>query len=527
MISKIKERLPDILIFFILLIIGIKISFGSENFTDIWYYDESMYLTKGVNFDPFARAYRDGYFYFLWYKCISLFSADNIELYFLNNTILLFLPELLLYLFLRILKINILISFLGSLVLLLSSVNIFVVPFVTKFVLLIILTGLIVLCKIKKPEHKIIFSIFFSLVLMYTRPEYILSFFILFMIYIIYLMRNFSKENIFEIIKKAVLMLSLLVLIYRFNPVTQGRANLAFTQHYVKDINNRNGADVFGLTNNDNIMNEHFGENASMFSALKNNPTLFTEHMWNNFVRLKDNIVQIIPYKIVEKNLSKLILISQIFFLIAVLFTIYSLIRRIYKKEIGLFGLIYFIFALPTLISIILYYPRAHYLIVIITMWLVYFCFELSNVLTSLKIKKINYTMAAITTGILLIFIVPFRSHAASIHQSGCTNLNTLRFLINLKLQDTVNFFNVGSGMQTYLGKNWNYKSAELINDTFENFVNDNQVNLIIVEKSVFHHRNIKSESDVQSIQANPDFTRIDIPGCSTYVLVKKNMLNE
>lgn len=525
MISYIKEKIPDILIFFILLIIGIKISFGSENFTDIWYYDESMYLTKGVNFEPFARAYRDGYFYFLWYKSISLFSADNLDLYFLNNTILLFLPGLVLYIFLRSLKVNILISFLGSLVLLLSSVNIFVVPFVTKFALLILLTGFIVLYKIKKPEHKLIFSIFFSMVLMYTRPEYMLSFFILSMIYIIYLIRNSSKETNFGIIKKAVFILSLIILIYSVNPLTQGRANLAFTQHYVKDINSRNGADVFGLSNTDDIMNEHFGENASMFSAMKNNPALFTEHMWNNFVRLKENIVQIIPYRIVEKNLTTLILISKIFFSIAVLFSIYSLIRRIYKKEIGLFGLIYFILALPTLVSIILYYPRAHYLIIIITLWLVYFCFELSNVLISLKIKKINYSIAALTGGILLIFIVPFRSHAASIHQSRCTNLNTMRFLNNLKLQDTVNFFNAGSGMQTFLGNNWNYKSAELINDTFENFVNDNQVNLIIVENSVFLHRKIKSELDLKSIQDNPDFTRIDIPGSSKYVLIKKNIL--
>jgi len=527
MISYIKVKLPDILIFIILIIIGIKISYGSERFTDIWYYDESMYLTKGINFEPFVRAYRDGYFYFLWYKILSFFTADNIELYFLNNTILLFLPGLALYLLLRTLKVNILLSFFGSVVLLLSSVNIYAWPFVTKYVLLIMLTGFIILYKIKNSEHKLIFSIFFSAVLMYTRPEYILTFSILCIVYIIYVIRNLRNESLFGIIMKAIFLLSLFVLIYRFNPVTGYRANLAFTQHYVKDINDRNGSELSGLNNSDAILNEHFGENVSMLSALKNNPKLFFEHVWYNFIRLKDSIKQIIPYSIIEEKINILIIILQILVITTILFSIYSIIKRVSTKEYGLFCLIYFIFVLPTVISILVYYPRDHYLIIVITLVLVYFCYELSNVLSSYRTVKINSAVVAITVGAVLIFLVPFRADTISIHESHCTNLKTLKFLINLKLTDNVNFFNVGSGMQTYMGNNWHYKSAQLIDSTFENFVIKNQVNLIIVNPLTLFHRKIEGDSDFKKIQADTNFVKIDIPDCSSYVLVKKILYND
>ncbi len=526
MISYVKEKLPDIIVFVILIIIGIKISYASERFTDILYYDESMYLTKGVNFEPLVRTYRDGYNYFLWYKILSFFTSDNIGLYFLNNTILLFLPALILYLLMRTLKVNILPAFLGSVALLLSSVNIFSWPFITKYILIIMLTGFIVLYKIKNIDHKLIFSICLSAILMYTRPEYILTFSIFCLIFVIYVLRNLKNEKLTGVIMKAVFLLSLFALIYRFNPVTGQRADLAFTQHYVKDINTRNGPDLLGQSNYDAILNEDFGENASMLGALKNNPGLFIEHIWYNFFRLKDNIVQIIPYKIVEKKMTLLLTVSQILVIAAFLFTVYSLIKRIFKKEIGLFGLIYFIFSLPTFISILVYYPRAHYLIILIALWIVYFCCEFSADMGDSKPIRTISAAAAITAGAVLILFVPFRAQARSIHEARCTNLKTLRFLADLNIKDEVNFFNVGSGMQTYLGNNWNYKSAELIDSTFESFVNKNQINVIIVNNLTFLHKSVKDDSDFKKIETDSNFVKIDIPDCPSYVLVKRNILH-
>ena len=73
-----------------------------------------IYLFRGITISPFIKHHLDGFFYYLWYNLISHFTADNFELFFLNNNILFVLPGLLIFLFLRIIRTDILISFISA-----------------------------------------------------------------------------------------------------------------------------------------------------------------------------------------------------------------------------------------------------------------------------------------------------------------------------------------------------------------------------------------------------------------------------
>ena len=239
MIRLIRTNINDVLYFTILIIAGFKITFRIENVLDILFNDESIYLEKGINLG--LKRETDGILYYCWYKLLSFFTSNNIDLYYLNCSLLMVIPSLLLFLLLRSMKIKPLIAFLCSLTLMISYINVYLYPFITKFSLSILLAGFIILYKTKSIGYKLVISVFISFVLCYIRPEYILSFYLFgltLIIFIIYNIKKFDLKKLF-ILSLPVIILSLII--FRFNPSNGPRSFIAFAQHYIRDINERNG----------------------------------------------------------------------------------------------------------------------------------------------------------------------------------------------------------------------------------------------------------------------------------------------
>lgn len=525
--SLLKKHFHDIIIFTLLLITGLKISYLSEKVTEINKFDESIYLYRGTTIDPFIKSHLDGFFYYGWYKILSLFTDNNFELYFLNNSILLVLPGLLLYIFLRVMKVNIIISFLAGTVFILSSSNVFAVPFITKFALCIILAGFMIIYKIKDTEKKLLYSVFLSAILIYIRPEFILTFgltSVVFLIFVLKSNRTASQKNLIRNFSPLIFIIFVLIF---FNPISRHRANEAFTQHYTKDIMEKQNNQINNLeliTSPEEIMKEHFSTDNSISQAFFNNPKLFFEHIGYNALRLNDKLIDILPYFVFHEDDKTLNSIFYFATFLLISSSLYFIILRIRNKKFGYFSLIYFLFALPPLISVLLLYPRVHYMIFIFAFLLIYLSFEVSQRISSSIQGKQSFA-AAVITGILISVFVPFRAGSESVNEKNAEFINAIKTIDQLKLKDSVNFLAVGPGILTYLKTPVNYISDVSLKKPVYDFITENKVSLILADTFFFSNLAVKSDSDINRLLDDTAFVKVNIPENNDFLLVRKNVL--
>ena len=126
MINKFKFFLIshriDLFLCLILILAGLKYSFGLESVIDIGLHDESFYLGGGVDILSRGLPSPDwGPLYSLWYYLVSFFIKSNSELYYFNYYVqIIFLPFLL-FLFLRVKKVSVHYSLFFSFLFLISE----------------------------------------------------------------------------------------------------------------------------------------------------------------------------------------------------------------------------------------------------------------------------------------------------------------------------------------------------------------------------------------------------------------------
>ncbi|MDQ3194226.1 MAG: hypothetical protein M3P82_04410 [Bacteroidota bacterium] len=519
--------MQDSVVFVFVILTGIKISCLSRKVTDLDNFDESIYLLRGTTLDPFLKPHIDGFIYYLWYKFLYLFTGNNIDLYFLNNSILLILPGLLLFIFLRVINISLLISFLAASIFIISSVNVFVIPFITKFALCVILAGLIIIYKTKTPQKKLLYSLYLSVILIYIRPEFFLSLLITTIIYIRFLLRHANFRDKTLLIKNLSPVVLILFLIIFFNPVSRQRANVAFTQHYHRHIiESERTLNMEFPPSPVEIMKRDFSTEASIFAALMNNPVLFIKHIGFNIIKLTENIKNTFPYFFILSKRESIMTAMYLISILIFLFSFYFFAMRLWSRQSGLFSSIYFLVALPPFLSILIYYPRVHYIIIVFAMILIYVSYEISQRLCNYEIFKKYSFPAAVVFGIFFAAVVPFRANTESIHEISCTQLNTAGHLnsIKFRLKDNLNFFSAGPGIFTYLETNWHHVSDELLKMPLDTFLTKNNVHLILIDNYFLNHPLIKNNTEAETILNDTSFIRINMPDCFSYVLARKDV---
>ena len=114
--NKFFLYLPELIALIVLLLSGIVYVYGIEHFLDILGNDESMYLYGGNSFPLNFPNSEYSPLYTLWYYFLNLLQPDTIRLYYLNYILMTVLPSLFIYIFLRINKAEMIISFFFSLI---------------------------------------------------------------------------------------------------------------------------------------------------------------------------------------------------------------------------------------------------------------------------------------------------------------------------------------------------------------------------------------------------------------------------
>ena len=473
---------------------------------DIILADESDYLGGGISI-PYNGLGDPSWspFYKLWYFCLSFVEKDPISLYFLNYKLSMLLPSVLFYVLLRVYKVHTVVSILVSIIFLFSWHLYWTWPRVTHFAIFLILLGLIWLKVINNRAIKFSGLMLFFLITSYIRPEYFLSMILILPLTIYFICKNYNSGFILRTLLALILIHSIILamLISVGNPFSNDKRKMtAFSQHYSWNTVNFKDEKRNPWTNSNEIVTENFGEVKTPLDALYSNPTEFVWHVKTNIIEFSKLIFKsLFRLKTLEsRSFIELFLILLILIIIFKqhLFkslNIYQLHGKI-RDNIFLYTVLAII-AIPNIISIVLIFPRDHYVLPIIT--LVYIMFSIllfqqrENDVELNSCKKLAVMLCIVA----LVFTNPMNKN--SVNQK---TVNYLKSLQGLKITNEVNILQSNGSIQMYLP---NYKSRwyHEKNSNFNAFLKKKNFNMIILDEQLLKHPKYNKDPEWKHFIAN------------------------
>jgi hypothetical protein len=520
----------------VIVLVCVKVSYALPEVVDIQLYDETSYLSQGNRFHA-DFLFRDGFIYLAWYKLLSFFVKDTITLYYLNYIMLLCINPLLIYILLRKSGKQGFTGAVFSIFFLISTVNITANPFITRFALALILCTFILIFSVKNKRTKYFIALFGLCLLVYTRPEYILSLIVFSFAAVVYLVFRYIKSHKREFLYflSLTLVLNVFILLEK-NPVNPRRSVMAFGQHYGVHLYNRGKISIDPNTNWQKIMKKNFHTDQSIILAFLDNPKEMTNHVLANIRDIPYQAIQLFfPYNIKNKLLKKILLVT------AGMLLIFLMIISIKKKgkerflqgknlDDDIFYSLTLLIVIPLIVSVCLIYPREHYLLVLFAVILTAAAISLPGIPEG---PKSGWLMHLIV--LFIFFLVPWQANGSyrlfpgnitSIHNKTCTNVKKIRFTRNIKVKAPMVFLGYTGSIGPYLN-DCQYVDKSEKKVSFNEFIQREKINIMIVDNGLLTDPRFISDNEfkdfISGIPGN-NWLKIKIPGCGGYLAVKKEI---
>ena len=463
-----------------ILIICLKFTSGLEKVIDIRLWDETGYLINGINFFKIKPDPGWGPIYSLWYFFLSMFTKNNIDLYYLNYKLTTILPCMMLFLFLYRLKISPAISYYISSAFLFSLMNLPVWPRISHFCVTVILAGLILIMNLKDKDKKLISALFLSLLCTFIRPEFLISFFILLLFTNYRVFRNTKVIGYFIF----VIILSVSLIIILGFPYSTDRNLTAFGQAFDKDFSVGQRMNANGVIGWQQIMKEHFGDVKSVQGAFIDNPKDFIHHLAVNFSRNKQ-LAYTVAETLIPANIFRLNYIIILLFLL--LIPIVILVKLLSDKQGVIINeyisslsknkhlfILTIVLTIPVLAEILIYFPRSHYVLLLFPAFYLVIGFLLFPF--TIKSIQLNGVVILLLIILSLLFIPSLNNYFIPV---ASANFKFVGDINRLKITKDVNFLENEGGYSVYLGNNFKTVTPEGIGNNFPTFILNKNVNLI------------------------------------------------
>ncbi len=524
------QKYYSVILLLIIVGLGLILIWDLHILNDIYWADEGLYLYNGRVFFKQQIDPAWGPFYSLWYYLLNWIEPNPIDLYHLNFKILIVSTSVALFYFLRSVKINLAVSFLLSILLLISYHNLIVWPKIAHFTFVIILLGFSIIQRQREKNRIIISGIVLSFILSYIRPEFFLTFILLFIYIIAY---TFGRKKFrFDLLKKLIfpLIIFLIIIFFIGIPYSAKRSFGAFAQHYsfskFMEIN-QNTDDPWLET--EKYLSNDFGKAESIYDAVLRNHKAFLNHIIKNLKLYFTSSINLFTELLVPNSIihlsatSRLFVVSAVFFLIIYIKMVLKSLKTSTSQLVKAYGenklilSLCFVFIIPSIISSLVYYPRDHYLFIQYALFTILFL-----PLTKLITFKITITQ-------IFIILIAFAAFAI-----GGNKIDKYFPDKNFKLEDEVRFvqkfdkkrqsyfLNRSSNLTFFLPLN--FKNVEF--DTLS--VSDNISEIFkydfIYINNRFKNSKILRKINLQNIIANATANRFDqyvTPG-NNILLVKR-----
>ena len=286
-------RRADLFILLVLLLAGIKFTFGISRVLDVALFDESAYLHSGTALRhvglPEAES---GPLYALWYYLLSLAQPDPVRLYYLNIVLTTILPPVALYVVLRINRVSLVTAALICAYFLITQANFVTWPRPSHFALLVVMVFLAAAARVRRPSSSVLLTAIGALVAAFARPEYFLAFLLLMAGGLGIAVAELRREKqVSAWLPAAAAILAAAALLGYFGLPAFGKGGgerhfYAFAQHFALHWANWTNLPVDDPYNpGDNfreIAARYFGNAHTVLQAFRNNPHAFAHHILTN-----------------------------------------------------------------------------------------------------------------------------------------------------------------------------------------------------------------------------------------------------
>ncbi|MFN8267672.1 MAG: hypothetical protein U0T31_06695 [Chitinophagales bacterium] len=526
----------------LILICGLKVGANLDKYMDVVFWDESLYLTRGVAmFQNIPKTW--GPTYSFWYKLLSYITTDKIELYYFNFKLTTILLSVSFFLFLMACGTQRILAFMLSLFFLSSSVNLPMWPRVSHFCIIVFLSFLII-----AKYHKSIVSKFalFSIALLicaHARPELFLPYLVCFVVTIVLFFINIKKTKKYDIFIFVVLIL-FSGIVYRFlkTPLTNGdstRGIGVFLQHFAMNYAQWKHSDMVFWLDYADILKENFKDATTLKGMFKINPNAIEHHLLSNisnYLLRTGKIIIGFFAPIFTKHIDWLCLMGAL-----ILYGVYfSFTKMVENKKARVFAAIqdnlYTIFALtvftlPSVFVCIYAYPRSHYLLLQVPLWLL----AISLLLSSFTMVVENMDMQKIIViATVWFFVMPtaadftyfrmFRKEADLSNQKSVQYIKT-----HFNTKDTFRVFDVDGGVTNLLPGNFinnNYIFLQERDTIFlSDFLLQGKYDIIYNSPTLTKLNSVKKDSVLFEMLKNPEkfgYIKQKTGNFATSLLIKK-----
>ncbi|MBF0554718.1 MAG: hypothetical protein HQK96_09230 [Nitrospirae bacterium] len=537
-----QTRLADIAMVFAVVLAGIKLTYGLERFLDIGLYDESVYLYKGVMLASLGIPPPDsGPLYKAWYWLLSLFVKDNIKLYYLNYRIMSIAPAVLFYCLMRTYRTPMVVSLVVTFFYLISFGNLSVWPKPSHFAIAIALALFLIKRYIPSNSKSALFLAGGTLLMSYARPEFFMSYVLFIGFYIAYAILKRRalkwKEDLTALILLVVMSLSLFAI---FGVPVSGENNRswnAFGQHFSLNLSKWQHTDKNPWTDWETIVREPFGHAHSVAGAVLINPSAFIKHAAYNVVGLVNTVfgVFLMHFNIILPSRTGAKFVIEGYVLAALLIVagfyfrkrLVSNFRENYNSSRIIILFSSFV-VLPSLISLVIIYPRYHYALIVG----VFIAFVAAVVLSSNAPQQIQKN-AAISYALLFVLLTPYSTPNPFFNYSSnngqLQTVETIRFIRALNISKPVNMLEAEGGVAYYLNSNYVWIADWSKNTGFYQFLKSNGINMIVLSEALYSDTRFSGDKQWQDFLSNPQtfgFVKVDVRGTTRQLLVHEALIS-
>jgi len=534
--SKISDaKYENIVALFLLLVMGLIISYNLENTMDVLLWDEARYLDRGFwLWKAFPKTW--GPIYSVWYKILSYIESNRLALYYLNYKILFILSTGLSYLFMITYRIPKFVTFFFCCMWLMHEYNLPSWPKISHFCICIILFAGIFAGHIRNTINKIIIFAIAFLVCAYARPEFYLSFvFVLFLLLIVGI-KNIKSVNKINLIYFFVLIIGI-GLSYSayetpFNNEDAQRGIGVFLQHYAYNYYTWTHKDILWWFDVQEALDKSFKPPYNLKDIILNSDSYFWKHIFYNTKLFLSHTASIVLNLFLPlyhiKNIFLFILCSLTSIYI---FWKYNLSYKNFWYALKSHLLIVFILVLgiiPSVVSSIYAYPRVHYLVLFFPL-----IFLLAGM--SFRTDKKSNLKNILLFALLFVLFIPkakdFKYFDLFGTDKDMMNKKTILYLEEKYNKDSVTIFDIDGQLNTLMTSNFQSlnigdfisKPTYLLSD----YIQNEQPDVVYITPTVFKLKRTATDSVFHKMTEQPEifnYKRENIPELTdVYLLIKSN----
>ncbi|MCB0507103.1 MAG: hypothetical protein KDD21_02270 [Bacteroidetes bacterium] len=524
-----------------IIICGIRVTYGLENYMDVLFWDESVYLTRGVSMFPSIP--RDwGPSYSLWYKFLSFFITDKVALYYFNFKLTSILICVVLFLFLLSCGVRKVVAFIFSVLFLSSFINLPLWPRVSHYCIIVLFAGLLVAKYQRSFLSKFVVVSLALLVCSYARPELFLVFLpcclISYILFFVQLKRN-SKLEIFLL--GILSCSSLFMFVFFKTPLNGGDANRSigvFLQHFAMNYSQWHHDNSIFWLDFWEIIKKNFTDSTSLSAIIKSNPELFLKHITSNicnyFIQTGKIIFSFFA-PIFTKHIHWLCLM-----VCTILFSIYFSFSKdtsnmwarfksnIKENSFTLFVVVLFLF--PPVFVCIYAYPREHYLILQMPFLLLTIALFISSFTSDIEkpIQKI------VVIAVVCFFAMPvaedFDYFKMFRKEDSLCNQKTIQYIKqHYTTKDSVRVFDVEGGLTNLLPSNftnYNYLYLKDRKDVpMSQFIQEHHFDIVYCTPTMTKLHDVQNDTTLLDLLKQPEkygYVKQKTGNFTPYLLLKK-----